>query len=148
MYKFWFIAVFALLTGESIACSCAGYDIEESYHKYPSVFVGTVEKVDVIKRREPGSWFSYVELMQVTLKPDKLFKGSSAKKLIVMTRPGYGACGFPFKLNQQYAVFAYQDNKDLAVSSCSPTIHTEKGAQHYEAERLTVLNFLALQNGR
>ena len=148
MYKFWFIAIFALLTGETLACSCAGYDIEESYNEYPSVFVGTVEKLKAIKRREPGSWFSYYELTQVTLKLDKLYKGSSDKKMVVMTRPGYGACGFPFKLNEQYAVFAYQDNKDLAVSSCSPTIHTEKGAQHYEAERLTVLNFLALQNGR
>ena len=55
MYKFWFIAIFALLTGETLACNCAGYDIEESYNKYPSVFVGTVEKVEVIKRREPGS---------------------------------------------------------------------------------------------
>ena len=148
MYKFWFIVMLALFTGKSIACSCAGYDIEERYNKYPSVFVGTVEKVEVIKRREPGSWFSYIELMQVTLKLDKLYKGSPAKNMVVMTRPGYGACGFPFKLNQQYAVFAYQDNKDLAVSSCSPTIHTEKGAQHYEEERLTVLNFLALQNDR
>ena len=147
MYKFWFFAIFALLSGEAIACSCAGYDIGESYNEYPAVFVGTVEKLETIKKRESGSWFSYYQLTQVTLKLDKVYKGSTDKKMVVTTRPGYGACGFPFKLNQQYAVFAYQDEKDLAVSSCGPIIHTEKREEYYEKERLTVLNFLARQNG-
>lgn len=146
VYKFWFIATFMFLSGEAAACSCAGYEIEESYNEYSHVFVGTVEKIEKVKRKG-SSWFSYHELEQVTLKLDKVYKGNYENVVKVTTMPGHGACGFPFKLNVQYAVFAYEDKKDLAVSSCSPTIHTEKREEYYEQERLTVLNFLALQNG-
>ena len=146
MYKFWLIALFMSLSGEVTACSCAGYDIEESYNEYPHIFIGTVEKIEKVKRKG-SSWFSYYELAQVTLKLNKVYKGTYKKVVKVTSMPGHGACGFPFKLNVQYVVFAYEDKKDLAVSSCSPTIHTEKREEYYEQERLTVLNFLALQNG-
>lgn len=52
------------------------------------------------------------------------------------------------KLNKiRLGVFTYQENKELAVSSCSLTINTKKGEVYYEKERLTVLNFLAMQYG-
>ena len=147
MLKFWFISIFVMFSGKTLACSCSSYEIAEIYNEYPYVFVGTVEGIETVERREPDSWFSYYELSQVTIKLDKAYKGNYDKKIVVTTRPGNGACGFPFKLNVQYAVFAFQDEKDLAVSSCSPTVHTEKREEHYEKKRLTVLNFLARQNG-
>ncbi len=147
MLKFWFILIFVMFSGKTLACSCSSYEISEIYNEYPYVFVGTVEGIETVERREPDSWFSYYELSQVTIKLDKAYKGNFNKKIVVMTRPGNGACGFPFKLNVQYAVFAFQDEKDLTVSSCSPTVHTEKREEQYEKKRLTVLNFLARQNG-
>ena len=146
VYKFWFIAIFMIISGEAAACSCARYDIEESYNKYQHVFIGTVEKIENVKGTG-GAWSGSNELAHVTLKLNKVYKGTYDSVVKVTTMPGRGTCGFPFRLNVQYAVFAYGDNNELAVSSCSPTIHTEKRQEHDEQERLTVLNFLALQDG-
>ena len=35
-----------VFSSEAAACSCAAYEIEESYNEYPHVFVGTVEKIE------------------------------------------------------------------------------------------------------
>lgn len=143
MTKFWFTAMAIFLSGEAVACSCAEYDIEKSYNQYPHIFVGTVKKIET-----KGAGFrSDYQLEYVTLKMDKVYKGAQGTEIEVTTLSGRGACGFPFKLDVQYVVFAYEDQKNVAVSSCSPTIHTEKREEYFEKKRLTVLGFLAQKNG-
>ncbi|AMJ85634.1 MULTISPECIES: hypothetical protein [Alteromonas] len=138
--------LFSLISFNSLACSCMGYDIEEAFEDYPVVFSGVVESVDTIKVKEDG-WFEYSKLKAVTLVVDHSYKGMTAEKIKVTTRVDSAACGFPFEEKVKYVVFAIPDENGLFVGSCGPTIHMEKREEYYEPERLRMTRFLSKQIG-
>ncbi|WP_310281644.1 hypothetical protein [Rheinheimera soli] len=70
-----------------------------------------------------------------------------SSEIKVTTRIGASTCDVHFKNKTQYAVFAIQTKRGLEVSSCSSTIHTDKGSEHYEKKRLNVISFLSKKNG-
>jgi hypothetical protein len=123
-----------------------GYDIQDAYDEYPVVFTGTVESIDEVKIKESG-WFNYSIMKEVVLVVDHNFKGMSGERIRVTTRMDSPACGYPFLKDIRYAVFAFPGESGLHVTSCSPTIHTEKREEYYESERLKVTEFLNEQHG-
>tara|TARA_B100001059_G_C17463922_1_gene393562 strand:- start:75 stop:614 length:540 start_codon:yes stop_codon:yes gene_type:complete len=140
------VILFSLFSFNALACSCMDYAVNEAFYDYPLVFIGTVEKIDIVKTKEDG-WFNYSESKAVTISVEQSYKGMMSEKVLVSTRMDSAACGFPFKEKVKYAVFAYPNEKGLHVGSCSPTIHVDKGEEYYEKERQYVVNFLKQQKG-
>jgi hypothetical protein len=97
-------------------CTCGPITIEEGIKKADIIFIGKVLKVDTVNMVF-GRWIKdgsasidsgwYTKGHLITLKKEKLFKGENQTDTIyIMTGQGNGDCGYYFKLQTEYLVYA------------------------------------------
>jgi hypothetical protein len=48
-------------------------------------------------------------MLEVTLNVQEAYSGVSSKKVVVSTNRSEAACGFPFKIGEQYVVYGHRD---------------------------------------
>lgn len=125
------VGMLLLITvARSEACSCAGFGpacTEAVSPNVSAVFLGTV--VSISSFRLPRS-LDARELsasllgstLEVTLNVQEAYRGVSSKKVVVSTNRSEAACGFPFKIGEQYVVYATEYNGKLFTSICQRTL--------------------------
>ena len=97
------------------ACSCSLPNLEqsekervtESFKRASAVFVGKVESVTEVSASKK----------KVRLKVSRVFKGPKTDLVEVMTGKGGGDCGFPFRVDEEYLVFAYGGKNDTTFET-------------------------------
>jgi hypothetical protein len=108
------------LTSYSHACSCLGFGPACTAAVSPdvaAVFLGVVESIG----SSPWYWPLSSQL-KVSFSVQENFKGVSAQKVSVVTNSSEAACGFPFKRNERYIVYAYRHLGVLYTSICQRTL--------------------------
>jgi hypothetical protein len=142
-----FLVLFAsfIFSSESIlACSClpaksAAQELEIS----TAVFSGKVTKIKRHKNAE--NIFGSVE---VIFNVDKAYKGVKKKTISVFTSSDSASCGFNFKVNQAYLVYAHgNDEGKIQASICSRTKRL-KDAREDLKELSAVKNIAVYQVGK
>jgi preprotein translocase subunit SecG len=58
---------------------------------------------------------------EVTIEVSKVWKGSDYKTIIIETAMSSASCGYPFKVGEEYVVYAYGEEGKLTASLCSRT---------------------------
>lgn len=119
-----FILLFPLTlnfsTTSSYACSCAqpGAPMDElAISDY--VFSG---KVKAIIDPNKGSMVkSSADLLEVQFEVMDTWKGVNETEVIVFTERDSASCGFNFNINEDYLVYAQNNNGEKKVSLCSRT---------------------------
>ena len=100
------------------ACSCISpAPPKESLEESTAVFVGKVIDIDV----PSGIVVSNVVSVNVTFEVSKIWKGHDYKNLVLTTARGGASCGYPFKENEVYIVYAYGEEGILSTHTCSRT---------------------------
>jgi hypothetical protein len=96
----------------ALACSCVMTTPAEQFDNAAVVFVGMVSSIVA-----DGSNNS------VDFNVSKLRKGSSVETITVKTHQQESACGFDFKVGNEYVVYAYEEYGDLlGTNICTGTI--------------------------
>ena len=137
-----FIVIFlASIPMEAAACSCAPPGtVQNELDKSTYVFLGSVTSIE---RRTPQMDKGWVTLAVEWIKqlfgadppftnrdfPYKLvsfsvtetFKGSSVRRVDLVTGMGGGDCGYFFEPGKEYVVYAYGNEDDLGTGICSLT---------------------------
>ncbi len=113
-----FSSLVALLSATSvIACSCmptAGP--EKEIEQADAVFAG---KVISSKRQNGARPFDDIEVEFVV---DRVWKGQVTKRFRIFTAESSASCGYRFKKNRTYLVYAYgKGNEGLQTGICSRT---------------------------
>lgn len=115
-----FVIALLLSTSDAYACSCGGYsedideEIRKSYEWYPSIFLGTAERVTML----PGD----EELQETVFTVHKVWKGEIDTTITTTISLMCCICGYQFEKGITYLVFAAKhDNGRHTVSICSLT---------------------------
>ncbi|AIF45248.1 hypothetical protein X953_05965 [Virgibacillus sp. SK37] len=129
-YLIIFIFTLFQLPGISHACSCLepGAPKEEFKHS-SAVFTGKV--IERIDKNENNLIQSSADQIAVVFKVDKTWKGINETEVIVYTERDSASCGFEFKLNNSYLVYATKKDNKLHVSLCSRTTTLTEAAQDF-----------------
>jgi hypothetical protein len=125
------VAAFVLVTaaaGRADACSCVenGPPCQAFWQDGAVVFVG---RVTHIQTADPAALAEGRRMRRVTLRVTEPFAGTTAAPVVVHTGMGQGDCGYPFKLDAEYIVYAHRgsDGK-LTTGTCSRTALVEKAS--------------------
>lgn len=102
---------------EILACSCAPSRAPaDNLQLYTNVFSGRV--TDIVESSEPGKGGNIL----VTFNVVNVWKGERAEQLTLSTHNDTIACGFPFKKDEEYFVYAHRpEDGVLQTSTCSQT---------------------------
>jgi hypothetical protein len=104
---------------------------EEKYVKYErnkakAVFSGKVLRIDQIK----GAKGKPTGVVRVKFSVDKSYKGAETSIITVSTTNACCICGYPFKVGEEYLVYASgSDSKALRASICSRTKNLRNAAE-------------------
>lgn len=100
------------------ACSCAQPSSpKESIGQSTAVFAGKVVDIDV----PSGIVTSSGDSVKVTFEVSEIWKGSDYKTLVITTARDSATCGYDFKKNEEYIVYAYGEENKLSTDICSRT---------------------------
>ena len=100
------------------ACSCIlPAPPKESLEQSTAVFAGKVVDIDV----PSGIVLSTADPVKVTFGVSKIWKGPDYKTLVLTTARSGGSCGYSFKENEDYIVYAYGEEDKLTTGICSRT---------------------------
>ncbi|NDK10306.1 hypothetical protein GW846_06045 [Candidatus Gracilibacteria bacterium] len=123
---FLFAALFASL-GNTYACSCMmPADALSSLETSDSVFVGTVSRISEGSSKN-----------KVLFDVQKTWKGVDTQTIQIETNNNSAACGYNFVEDQEYVVYAYENQDDvLGVSLCSRT--AELTAENTDVQALNL----------
>lgn len=123
-----------LISIQSFACSCIKTNdsfkekISKEFKSSIAIFYGKVIKKRTYKTNQ--DYLSSADIIFYTFEIVKVYKGEiSKKRIIIKSNRGNQACGYSFKLNQKYLVYANyygidQENvakDDLFTSICHRT---------------------------
>jgi hypothetical protein len=116
-----FLVLFAFLlfgTNNILACSCLpAKGVAQELEQSNAVFSGKVIKIK--SHRQAENIFASVE---VIFNVQKAWKGVKKKTISVFTSSNSAACGYSFRKNQTYLVYANgNDEGKLSTSICSRT---------------------------
>lgn len=100
----------------SISCSCLVQLPCEALANSTAVFTGKVVDIKV-----PSTLKNSIESVKVTFKVHRVWKGPLSKTLIITTPFSGATCGYKFKKDQEYLVYAHGFLSELSVSLCSRT---------------------------
>jgi len=112
------------------ACSCVGFGpacTEAVSPHATAVFLGTVESIqkaglgESVDGREMSATFGG-GLLEVKLRVQEAYKGVSSDTVSVFTNSSESACGFPFKMGEQYVVYGSEYQGKLFTSICKRTL--------------------------
>ena len=113
-------AAIAAFAPEAAACTCAepGPACAE-YWKASAVFVGRVESI----AGQRSGKVPALAMQRVRFAVSEPFTGVTGKTVEVTTARGGQSCGYPFRQDAEYLVYARRDEGtgDLIVTLCSPT---------------------------
>lgn len=101
----------------AIACTCMPTpDPEKEFEQADAVFAGTV----ISSRKRNGA--RPLEDIEVELVVDRVWKGQVTKRFRIFTAESSDSCGYRFKKNRTYLVYAYgKGNDGLQTGICSRT---------------------------
>jgi hypothetical protein len=119
--RFFITAAFILLAaGAAFACSCVsmGEGLCQIYWTTPAVFSGGVVQIDPLPRGTDEALFLSKRVRFAVI---DAYRGVTGETGEVLTGSGGGDCGYDFKLNESYLVYAWSNNGKLATGICSPT---------------------------
>ncbi len=103
------LILFMYTTPTAHACSCSSQSLQESFETTDTIFMGRV--VGTKKQILYGDITVLFDVSQV-------WKGSVKNQLTVETPSEGTACGAHFEENQEYVVFAREDNGTLRTGIC------------------------------
>ena len=100
-------------------CKCLPISVEDNFKSSKAVFSGKIINIDTVRytigEMEKGHFYEN-QLISV-LKKD-IFKGNiSTDTIMVMTGIGGGDCGYYFKLNSNYLIYADEQEYNLIDST-------------------------------
>lgn len=112
------IVLAGLLTASpkpAFACDCGIISPSAKLEAAGAVFVGTV------KQKGWPSWLILGQTREYTFEVEQAWKGIDKKRITIQSYNGSGAsCGYSFKLNKTYLVYAYYDrDHKLTTNLCS-----------------------------
>ena len=133
----WFVFIafsvltFLLFPATSEACSCASSGPAcQSYWNTPVVFNGRVIEIKQFTSDEESTRGWRQKLVRFTV--NQAFRGISETTAEVVTGSGGGDCGYDFKLNESYLVYADNFKDKLYTGICTRTQHILKAAEDLE----------------
>ncbi|SFM53384.1 Tissue inhibitor of metalloproteinase [Paenibacillus sp. 1_12] len=112
-----FVISLTLLTSQltsCYACSCVPQTLNQYVERAEYIFVGKVVGTRFMKDPRKGSNNNMT--IETTFEVSKSWKGGESSDAVVYT--SYSSCGYLFKFQQEYLVFA---GKDMEVSYCTGT---------------------------
>lgn len=115
-----FIVISLLFINTAIvnACSCVQpAPPKESLEHSTAVFAGKVVDIDV----PSGLVISSADPVKVTFEVLEIWKGHDYKTLVLTTARDGASCGYSFKQNEEYIVYAYGEENKLSAGICSRT---------------------------
>lgn len=113
------IAFIVLAAGAAFGCSCAvtGAGVCQVYWNTPAVFSGRVVQIDRLPQDDTTGFMS-VRVRFAVIDAYRSVTGETAE---VLTGSGGGDCGYDFKVNESYLVYAWSGGGTLFTGICSPT---------------------------
>jgi hypothetical protein len=94
------------------ACSCMEIPAPlEALMDADAVFAGTVTKVEAVDDLTLKVFFSV----------SKVWKGVETREIVVTTAAHSSVCGFSFKVDESYLVYAYRTQTGLDTNLCTRT---------------------------
>ncbi|MEM6337454.1 MAG: hypothetical protein AAF752_12865 [Bacteroidota bacterium] len=100
-----------LIPGIALGCSCIAWPPPaQALNEAEAVFVATVTEARV----SDGT-------LRVRMSVDGVWKDVEATEITVATADNEAACGFPFRLDEQYIVYARALNSEFATTLCDRT---------------------------
>lgn len=120
IFLFLFIVGSLLVVSTAIvnACSCIQpAPPQESLEQSTAVFAGRVIDIDATT----GIVVSSADPVKVIFEVSKIWKGPDYKTLILTTARDGASCGYSFKENEEYIVYAYGEEDKLSTGICSRT---------------------------
>jgi hypothetical protein len=136
----YFFAAVLMLTGagEILACTCmhlGSYQtpdqqlIDKKRESANAVFSGKVIKIVLPKQSKDKITTS----LKVYIRVVEVWKGVTRENVVVTTPKDSSFCGYPFKLNEKYLIYAYRYKKeDLSTSLCERTTILENAEEDIE----------------
>lgn len=122
-FVFLMILLFAqviLVPDLSYACSCIPSDsVRQELALSDVVFTGKV--LQLIDKNKEKPTKSSADPIAVHLQVKEIWKGLKESEVIIYTERDTASCGFPFEKNQEYIVYAMEDDGELRASICSRT---------------------------
>ena len=119
IFLFLFVIGSLLILNTAIidACSCIQpASPQESLEQSTAVFSGKVINIDI-----PSEIVSSADPVKVTFEVSKIWKGHDYKTLVLTTERSGISCGYSFKKNEEYIVYAYGEEDSLSTNTCSRT---------------------------
>jgi hypothetical protein len=107
------------------ACSCASQTVEEAINSSDAIFEGRVVEV----QKDADSDSVSTRSNTVRLRVVRSWKGVGEEKLTVRTATNDAGCGYPFRANQSYLVYANSSRAGLRVGLCGRTKPIEQAKE-------------------
>ena len=102
----------------TFACSCLQPPpVEVELERKTAVFSGKVIKIEDTTRINQSSG----DLLKIIFEVRSSWKGMNQPQAIVYTTRDSASCGFNFKLNEDYVVYAYGEEEKLMTGLCERT---------------------------
>jgi len=111
--KIIFLSIFFMIVLSNVLFACECYErgsVESEFFKHDTVFIGKVIKIE-----------QSINTLEVKFELIKSYKGVPDKSIVVSTSVSGKACGFPFKENEKYLIWASNYEGKLSTSICSGT---------------------------
>jgi hypothetical protein len=102
-----FLILFALVS-PTLACICNGprETTDEALRRYDTVFTGVVLRIKYPRTKRTRNRVGFLDrVIYVTLRISRTWKSADVEKITIATPAS--DCYYPFKVNQEYLVWAY-----------------------------------------
>jgi hypothetical protein len=107
-----------VLPAASYACSCAPPpSVEEALQRQTAVFSGKVISISESNK----FWGSSADPVSVVFEVMGAWKGVTKSEVTVNTAMSSASCGYEFKMNTEYLVYAYGEEDGLETGLCERT---------------------------
>lgn len=131
-------------------CSCFPVTVEENIERSQLIFTGKVLQVDTLhtipdyfiknKSATEDNICCYTTKYLVKLKSDRIYKGKMHSDTIyIMTGQGGGDCGYYFKLNSDYLIYARSEEYYMLDFNAKPKITQKEFYSTTDCDRTTDL---------
>lgn len=123
MKSFLLLVSLVSLVSSAIACRCGEeLSVTEAIAEAPTAFVGRAMRLTIAYRPFEGRENSYREVVECEFSVSAMLKGDlNAKTILILTSSSGTACGFPFKIGDEYLVYARSGKKELETDVCTRT---------------------------